>query len=190
MSGADQNGATPDPTPAPATHRRYLRDGLPTLYREQPFTMQLVSAFERVLDPTVALLDGLPAHFDPELAPLDILELTAGWLGVRANEQHSSDHLRELVAHAAELGRLRGTCAGLQLELALSFPALPLRVEDGGGVTWSTDGTVSTAPPPSFAVYCDQPLPPEQTAAVARLIEAVKPVHVAHRLHVEEARHV
>ena len=43
--------------------------------------MRLVAALEAVLDPIVALLDALHAHFDPDLAPLDILELTTGWLG-------------------------------------------------------------------------------------------------------------
>jgi phage tail-like protein len=188
VSERDQNGAAGDPTPTPATNRRYLRDGLPTLYREQPFTMRFVSAFEGVLDPAVALLDALPAHFTPTLAPVDILELTGGWLGVKPSEQQPPEHLRELVAHATELGRLRGTRAGIELTLGLSFPDLPLRVEDAGGVTWSVDGALPTAAPPSFVVYCDQPVPREQAASLARVIEEVKPAHVPYSLLIEVTR--
>lgn len=184
MSEDGHTGAVPDPTPTPATNRRYLRDGLPTLYREQPFTMEFVSAFEGVLDPAVALLDALPAHFTPTLAPVDILELTGGWLGVEPSEQQPPEHLRELVAHATELGRLRGTRDGVELTLRLNFPDLPLRVEDAGGVTWSVDGAIPVTAPPSFVVYCDQSIPREQAASLARVIEEVKPAHVPYRLHI------
>ena len=66
------------PVPSPASNRRYLRDGLPGLYRDDDFTMRFVGALEQVLDPIVSVLDALPAHFDPELAPLDILALSTG----------------------------------------------------------------------------------------------------------------
>ena len=120
------------PTPKPATNRRYLRDGLPAIYREDDFAMRFVAALESVLDPIVGMLDGLPAHFDPELAPLDILDLATGWLGLAHNEAQPASQLRELVRRAAELGRLRGTHAGVELALKLNFPELALRIEDGG----------------------------------------------------------
>ena len=44
--------------------------------------MRFVGAFEAVLDPLVAVLDTLPAHFDPELAPLDILDLAPSGSGI------------------------------------------------------------------------------------------------------------
>ena len=112
------------PVPTPASNRRYLRDGLPGLYRDDDFTMRFVGALEHVLDPVVSLLDTLPAHFDPELAPLDILALSTGWLGLRHNEAQPASQLRELVGRAAELGRLRGTHAGVELALKLNFPDL------------------------------------------------------------------
>ena len=43
---------------------------------------------------------------------------------------------------AAELGRLRGTHAGVELALKLNFPDLPLRIEDGGRVLWSTEAAL------------------------------------------------
>lgn len=173
------------PVPAPAVNRRYLRDGLPAIYREQPFAMRFVEAFESVLNPTVALLDALPQHFDPALAPVDILELTGGWLGVKPNEQQPPGRLRALVRHATALGRLRGTREGVELALSLNFPELPLRVEDGGGVAWTVDGALPAPAPPSFVVYCDRPIPREEAAAVARVIDAIKPAHVGYRLRIK-----
>jgi phage tail-like protein len=174
--------------PTPASNRRYLRDGVPALYREQDFAMRFLGALESVLDPIVALLDGLPAHLDPSLAPLDILDLATKWLGLEHNEAQPASQLRNLVKRAAELGRLRGTAAGLTLALKLNFPELPLRIEDAGSVAWSADEPLPAPPPPGFVVYCDQPISREQASEVARVIEAVKPAHVGFRLRIRGAR--
>ena len=131
------------------------------------------------------LLDTLPAHFDPELAPLDILALPTGWLGLRHNEAQPASQLRELVGRAAELGRLRGTHAGVELALKLNFPDLPLRIEDGGRVLWSTGAALPDPEPPAFVVYCDTPISKDEAATIVRVIEAVKPAHVAFRLRVK-----
>lgn len=175
--------------PAPATNRRYLRGGLPDMYQEQDFTMRFVGAFEAVLDPLVAVLDTLPAHFDAELAPLDILDLATKWLGLEHNEAQPASQLRKLVLRTAELGRLRGTHAGVELALKLNFPDVPLRIEDGGGVAWSMNGELPDPGQPSFVVYCDKAISQEEAAEVARVIESVKPVHVGFRLRIKGPRH-
>lgn len=172
------------PVPTPASNRRYLRDAMPGIYRDHDFTMRFIAAFEEMLDPVVSLLDTLPAHFDPELAPLDILALATGWLGLRHNEAQPASQLRELVRRAAELGRLRGTRAGVELALKLNFPDLLLRIEDGGRVLWSAAGALPAPEPPAFVVYCDSPISQEEASTVVRVIEAVKPAHVAFRLRV------
>lgn len=171
-----------DTDPRPASNRAYLRAGLPAVYQEQDFAMRFVGAFEEVLDPIVAVMDTLAAHFDPDLAPLDILELMTAWLGVRHNQAQSAPELRALVHRAAELARLRGTHAGLELALKLNFPSLALRVEDEGGIRFSSDSELPNAKAPSFVVYCDEAIPKEEAASVARVIEAVKPAHVGFRL--------
>jgi phage tail-like protein len=171
-----------DPDPQPASNRRYLRDGLPAVYREQDFTMRFLEALEEVLDQTVAVMDSLAAHFEPDLAPPDVLELTTAWLGIRHNQSQDPGELRALVQKATELGRLRGTRAGLELALTLNFPTLPLRIEDGGGVRFSSDGGLPDPRAPSFVVFCDKAIPKAQAASVARVIEAVKPAHVGYRL--------
>jgi phage tail-like protein len=172
-------------TPAPAANRRYLRGGMPAIYQEEEFGMRMLGALEHVLDPIVALLDGLPAHFDPDLAPLDVLELATAWLGLAHNEAQPASQLRGLVRRAAELARMRGTYEGVQLALRLNFPDLPLRVEDGGGVLYARDGKLPAPQPPAFVVYCDQAISQDEAATVARVIEAVRPAHVAFRLRVK-----
>jgi phage tail-like protein len=177
-----------DASPTPASSRRYLRGGLPALYQEEDFTMRLVAALEGVLDPIVAVLDSLPAHFDPQLAPIDILDLAVAWLGLDHNEAQPTIHLRALVQRAGELGRLRGTRDGMALALELNFPELRLRIEDGGGVVWGTGDEPSDTGPPAFVVYCDSPISQDEAASVARVIESVKPAHVGYRLRVKGPR--
>ncbi len=167
--------------PATASARRYLRDGLPAIYREDDFAMGVLSALETVLDPIVALLDALPQHVDPQLAPLDVVELLAVWLGAETADAPVSQQ-REMVERAPELSRLRGTPAGLELVLRLSFPQLSLTVFDLGGVTWSTEGDPPPATAPGFEVACDTPLTAERQAALERVIARCKPAHVPHRV--------
>ena len=175
-------------TPEVASSRAYLRNGLPAMYHDDDFGMRFVGALEAVLDPIVAVLDALPAHFNPDHAPRDILTLLSAWLGVEVDESQPLRERRELVRQAAELSRRRGTRRGLELALKLAFPALPLRVEDHGGVTWKSDEVSRESPASSFVVYCDKPIPEETQAAVARCIEQYKPVHTTYRLRVKAAK--
>ena len=108
--------------------------------------MRFIGGLEELLDPIVAVLDALPAHFDPDHAPRDILSLLAAWLGVDLDESQEIRHQREMVRRAADLGRKRGTVAGMELALKLAFPDVPLRVEDQGGVRWSLDQHPVDAP--------------------------------------------
>jgi phage tail-like protein len=180
-----QLAAGPKDTPEVASGRAYMRGALPAIYQDGDFGMRFVGALERLLDPIVAVLDGLPSHFDPDHAPRDVLALMAAWLGVDLDESQDLRHQREMVRRSAELGRRRGTVRGLELALQLSFPNVPLRVDDQGGVRWSLDQTPVEAPPASFIVYCDKPIPEETQAAVARCIEQHKPVGTTYRLRVK-----
>jgi len=123
--------------PATVSARRHMRNGLPDIYRRDasarydqppPFAMRFLHALEEVLDPVVATLDSLPAHLDVDLAPEHALAGLATWLGVDEVESLNPKQRREAVRRAGELGRLRGTRAGLQLALSLFFPALSLRM--------------------------------------------------------------
>jgi hypothetical protein len=118
-----------------------------------------------------------------------VLELLAAWLGIDVDESWSDERLRQLLGLAAELGRRRGTAGGLELMLGIAFPDLPIRVEDGGKVTWSADpDDRPESPPASFVVYCDTTIGEERAAAIARVIEQVKPVHATYRLRAKVPR--
>ena len=68
-----------------------------------------------------------------------MLEVLAAWLGIELDESMDEATRRELVLHSAEATRWRGTRAGLEMALRLTFPDLPLRVEDEGGVVFTRD---------------------------------------------------
>jgi len=178
----------PAPTPAVASTRAYLRNGLPSLYQDGDFGMRFVGALEELLDPIVAVLDNLHFHFDPNHAPPDILGLLAAWLGVDLDETQQLADQREMVLRAAELGRRRGTVKGLELALKLHFPEVPMRVEDNGGVIWHGKPAKESSSSASFVVYCDKPVEENQQAAIARCIEQYKPVHSTYRLRVKAAK--
>ena len=177
------------PPPPAASNRAYLRSGLPAIYQDEDFGMRFVGALETLLDPIVGLLDTLPAHFSADLAPADVLELMIAWLGIELREAQPTAERREIVRAAAELGRRRGTKSGVELALRLGFPDLPLRVQDAGSVVWGADrAALSEVAAPSFVVYCDASIPQDRQAEVARVIEQVKPAHVAYRLRVKVKR--
>ena len=175
-------------TPAVASSRAYLRGGLPAMYQDGDFGMRFVGALEAVLDPVVAVIDALPAYFNPDHAPRDVLDLLAAWLGIEVDESQPLRERRALVRQSAELSRRRGTVRGLELALGLAFPKLPLRVEDLGGVRTAPPKEGIEVPPATFIVYCDKPIAEEVQAGVARCIEQYKPVGTTYRLRVKAAK--
>jgi phage tail-like protein len=174
-----------DGPPPVVSRRAILRRGLPSIYHESDFAMRFVGALEGVLDPIAAVLDTLPEQFSPDYASPQTIDMLSAWLGVDADEAQELDARRETVRMAAELGRRRGTVRGLELALRLSFPGVPVRVEDDGGVRWSMDGAPAKAEPPRFVVYVDVPIPEERQIAMARCIEHNKPVQATYRLRVK-----
>src|SRR5688500_18952468 len=90
----------PKETPPVASSRAYLRAGLPAVYQEGDFGMRFIGALETLLDPIVAMLDALPAHFSADHAPGDVLDLLSAWLGVELDEAQTPAQRRELVRQA------------------------------------------------------------------------------------------
>src|SRR5215208_2006277 len=130
------------------------------------------------------LRDGLPSLY-ADCAPRHILNLLSAWLGVDLDESQPITVQRDTIRRAAELGRRRGTKGGMELALSLAFPDVPLRVEDDGGVVYSTKGERVESKLPQFVVYCDKPVDEKAQAAIARCIEQFKPLHTAYRLRVK-----
>ena len=178
-----------DDTPPVVSARGYLRTALPAVYQDAGFGIRFLGALETLFDPIVGTLDALPAYFDADLAPRDVLELLAAWLGMTTDESWPDERRREALRRAAELGRRRGTRKGLELALEIAFPELPLRVEDGGRVRWSTNADALPDPGSGeLVVYCDKPIDESEQGVVARVIEHAKPVHVPYRLRVKAPR--
>jgi phage tail-like protein len=182
-------------TPAAASARRYLRGNLPSVYADPPahdpsaegLSSRFIGGLERVLDPVVASIDCLPAQLRADTASAPMLALMAAWLGLEEDERRSLPDRRDEVRYASELAQSRGTLPGLELGLRVAFPGLPLRVEDGGGVTFSVEhGSDPPSAQREFVVYCDTPIPVERQAAVARAIDRLKPVNARYRLRVKQ----
>jgi phage tail-like protein len=172
-------------TPPVVSRRAILRRGMPSIYHETDFAMRFVGALEGVLDPIAAVLDTLPEHFSPDYASRPMIDVLAAWLGVQNDEDLALDARRETVRMAANLGRWRGTVRGLELALRLTFPGIPMRVEDDGGVRWSLDGALAKVEPARFVVYVDTPIPEDRQVAVARCIEHHKPVQATYKLRIK-----
>lgn len=169
------------------------------------FAMRFLKALEEVLDPIVTLLDCLPAHLDPKLAPLNALHTMADWLGLPFEEHVPGDNwlseqdrhkkLRQrqqrLVEKALEINRSRGTKGGLELLLELMFgdPDRPVfKVLDGG---YCVVGSLPPADrgrpePGTFVVQWTEHLHPDVVRAVKHLVEREKPVNA--RCRYEEPR--
>ena len=187
-SNGAQQRPLPEGVPAVASGRRVLRGAMPALYHDGELGLGFLAALERLLDPVVALLDSRQAHFTAALAPHDALDLLAAWLGLDLDEAWPEDRRRTLVELAPELARRRGTKAGLERALGAAFPDLPLRVEDRGAARAVVEPAAARkAARRGFDVYCDAAIPEGEQAAIARLIERMKPVHVPYRLRVRVA---
>jgi len=165
-----------------------------------PFSMRFLKALEEVLDPIVTLLDCLPAHLDPKLAPLNALHTMADWLGLpfeehvpgdeRLSEDERHKRLKErqtrLVENALEISRSRGTKKGLELLLELMFGE-PDRPEDQRvfGVIDGGYCVVGSAPPANgerpepgtFVVRWTQHLDRDVVRSVKHVVEREKPVN-------------
>jgi phage tail-like protein len=173
--------------PATASAREYLRGSLPAVYQEPPpgsdseaFVLRFLESLELVLDPVVAVIDQLPAHFDIALAPPDVIALVGEWLGIELDAALPIGAHRRLLHRATEIARTRGTLFCVWLVLELSFYGLAFEVSEGGDSAVSTDPHASRpAGERTLTVRCPPRLGPDDLATVRRIVEEVKPAGVA-----------
>ena len=118
------------PTPHPLERR------LPSVFREDGFTVRFVSAFDGVLAPVFTALDCLEGYLDPALAPQDFVAWLAGWVAVDLDETWSPQRQRRLVAEAVALHRWAGTLRGLTEQIRVLVGG-EVVVTDTGGCAWS-----------------------------------------------------
>ena len=176
LTAPQANGA-----PRAASGREYLRSGLPSVYRHPPdaFAMRFLTGLEEVLDPIVAMLDLLPAHLDPRVAPPEVVAMVADWLGLELDGALPIEVHRRLVDEAKQIIWQRGTRPGVELLLRLAFADLDLEVRETGGATWSTDPAhPQPVADPALTIVCPRGLVDGQRAAIRRVIEEVRPVGV------------
>lgn len=163
-----------------------LAELLPAVFREDPFTRDLVGGLDQVLAPVFLTLDCLSAYLDPHLAPEDFLEWLAGWVGVELDETWPLGRRRALVWRAAEVLGLRGTVEGLTAYVEI-FTGGTVQISESGGVAWSphTGGSLPGEPYPRMAVrvIVDDPST-VSVRALDRLVAAAKPGHVVHQVEV------
>jgi phage tail-like protein len=171
--------------PPSASSRGYLRRGLPGVYHDPPrgatggaFATRFLLGLEEVLDPIVATIDLLPAHLDLDLAPPEVVELVASWLGVELDAGLTDAAHRRLVQHATEVLPARGTRPGLERTLALAFGRSDIEVRDGGGVSWGEGQGARPAGDPTVTVTLPGGMTPVERAALGRVVEEVRPAHV------------
>ena len=157
-----------------------LGPALPGIYQEDEFAQRLVSAFDDVLAPVFASLDGFEAYIDPELAPADFVEWLAGWVALALDEGWTLERKRILVARSVELYRLRGTARGLAEHVAL-FTGFEPELEESGGVAASTEAgqPLPGANEPKAVLRLRVPKPDAvDRRALEALVEAVRPAHL------------
>ena len=124
---------------------------LPAVYREEPTSADFTERFMAILDATMASvdreIDSIPALLDPHAAPAsvsaahDFLGYLAGWLGIAGELRLPEARLRQLVARAHELYRMRGTPAGIVLHLLLAVGRRVHILEDFAMRRWLYVGT-------------------------------------------------
>lgn len=172
------------PTPHPIAER------LPGVYLEDGFTQRFVAALDEVLAPVFATMDCFASYLDPWLAPHDFLDWLAGWVALGLDERWSQQQRRELVAHAVELHRWRGTRHGLATHVRLLTGAAAVDILESGGCTASRR---PGGPLPGDAsaqvlvrVHVRDPRSVDQRRLFTAVAEAV-PAHVRVRLEVVEA---
>jgi phage tail-like protein len=86
---------------------------LPAIYRDDEFVGQLLLLFESILSPIERSVENMAIYFDPLMTPEHFLAWLASWLDLSLDPTWPEYRRRELITHAAELYRWRGTRKGL-----------------------------------------------------------------------------
>lgn len=163
-------------------------DTLPAMYAEDDFALRLVAALDEVGAPIQATLDGFTAYLDPALAPEDVLDWLATWVGVEPDLTWPVARRRALVASAAELYRSRGTAAGLAAQVAILTEG-EVEIDESGAAGFSAvaDAAIPGEAQPSLVVRVKVPDPGSlDKARLEALVMAAKPAHVPHTIEVRK----
>lgn len=172
-----------DPSPPPdRVEPSRLLNYLPDIYADghddsgSLFLDGLLRIFDATWAPLARQIDQMYAYFDPRLTPRDFLPWLGTWVDLVLDENWPEARRRELVAHAAELYRRRGTAGALRDYLEIYTGIRPEILEDGGAAN-PFQFTVRFHVPPGNLL--DQ-------VRIRRIIEQEKPAHTTYILVLEQ----
>lgn len=180
---------------------------LPAVYQEDETSRHLLDRLLSLTDTIFAeietAIEDFPRHLDVRGAPAGFLPWLASWFGLTFEAGWSERQRRAFLAEVVTLWRWRGTVRGLRRLLQLHGDlsgSLPAIVEHHRGASTGTDESPGRVTGRAlrrwlgaaaagddldcFTVLLPAPLldPPEQRAAVVRLIDAYKPAHTHYTL--------
>ncbi|KAF4410873.1 MULTISPECIES: phage tail protein [Streptomyces] len=159
---------------------------LPAVFADDHLVQQFTGGLDEVLAPFTNVLDCLHAYFDPALAPLDFTTWLGSWVGaetesaVEGRGGPTEARLREAVAVAATLHRLRGTRRGLATAVRLVFGVEP-EITESGAARWDARplGQVPGDRRPHLNVTIRLAEPdPGAESRLDELVAAARPAHM------------
>lgn len=157
---------------------------LPGIYQTDDFAQRFTAGLDEVIAPVLCVLDNLSAYFDPATAPSDFLDYVAEWVGIDVEASWSTDRRRQVIAHAVDLHRRRGTARGIREAVSLVTRA-PVEVRESGASAWSrTPGAdLPGDPGPRLVIRIGaDELSSLERRRIDALVAAVKPAHVPHEI--------
>ncbi|WP_405760670.1 phage tail protein [Streptomyces sp. NBC_01420] len=159
---------------------------LPAMYADDDFAQRFTAGLDTVLAPVLSTLDNLPAYFDPALTPPDFLPWLSSWVDAGIDPAWPEDRRRAAVARAVELHRRRGTRGGLTDHLRLCF-GVEAEIQDGGGVTWSSEPDSALPPAPTGELLVRVRTTPGRPLDATRVLAVVRascPAHLTARVEI------
>jgi phage tail-like protein len=161
--------------------RHPIGERLPGIYVDDSFTQRFTAALDEVLAPVITVLDGFADYLDPNLAPDDFVDWLTRWVALEVDESWTPWQRRELVGHAVELHRWRGTRWGLATHVRLLTGGEVEVVDSGGCVSSDVPGGPLPGDDPArvlVRVRVADPALVDQGSLTAAVVEVV-PAHVA-----------
>jgi phage tail-like protein len=107
----------------------YLREYLPAVYRDDAVSSSFLDRYLANLEGIYTTLEGrienVETLFDTRSAPAQYLDWLAGWFGASLDFTWGERTRRMFLAHAPQMFRERGTCAGLVRAIRLALDRCP-----------------------------------------------------------------
>jgi phage tail-like protein len=164
---------------------------LPAVYREyDENALRFTAGLDGVLAPVWLSIDCYDAYLSPAMSPDDVTAWLAGWVGIVADDNWHPEGLANLIEHAYELFRWRGTAKGMA-DLIEAYTGLRPEIEDNGSVAVSP--TPASAAPsdgrpavvvriPRSSLGDNDVTREDHLERLRALVDATAPAHVATRV--------